>query len=216
MKGLDPDPSRPPRTPSPATMRTPLRHTSTRNRRTRRGFSLLELVIVLGLIAALAGVVALQSGKYIQRGQVSAIVQLAKNLKTAAATFYADTGKYPREYDMAKYSGKNRELSLEQSLVGWDGPYLEEGLTANSDNPFGAIHLYDTSVAAGNKGFDLDGDGSNEITKDVCMLYLGGIPEEVAQRLDAHYDEGVGGTWNETGVFNWKSSNSRGYILIFK
>ena len=182
----------------------------------KSGFTLLELVIVLALIAGLAGVVSLRSGKYIQRGQVSSIVQLSSNMKTACATFYADTGQYPREYDMATYSGTNLELSSTQSLAGWDGPYLEKGITTSSDNPFGALHLYDSASGAGNTGFDLDGDGTNDATTNLCMLYLAGITQEVAEKLDEHFDGGVGGTWNETGKFNWNSSTSRGFILIYQ
>jgi len=185
-------------------------------RKTKSGFTLLELVIVLALIAALAGVVSLRSGKYIQRGQVSSIVQLASNLKTACATFYADTGQYPREYDMAKYKGNKRELTISQTLPGWDGPYLEKGLTANTDNPFGALHLYDSASGAGNKGFDLDGDGTDDAKKNLCMLYLDGITQEVAEKLDEHFDGGVSGTWNKTGKFNWNSSKGRGFILIYQ
>ena len=187
-----------------------------RPRPQRGGFTLLELVIVLALIAALAGVVTVRSGAFIQRGQVSSIVQLSQTLKTACAAFYADTGAYPREYDMADYSGTNRELSINQTLTGWDGPYLESGIAENDDNPFGDLHLYDTSVAAGNTGFDLDADGTDDVTTNSCMLYLAGITQEIAEKLHEHFDSGVGGTWNETGSFNWNSGNNRGFILIYQ
>jgi general secretion pathway protein G len=180
------------------------------------GFSLLELVIVLALIAALAGVVTMRSGNIIRKGQVSTIIQLSNTLKAAAASFYADTGTYGREYDHASYSGTNLELSGEQSINGWDGPYLEEGITAKDDNPFGALHFYDTPTGAGNSGFDLDADGTDDVTASANMLYLAGVTEEVAEILDDHYDLGVGGTWNETGRFNWNSGNSRAFILVFR
>ena len=182
----------------------------------RSAFSLLELVIVLALIAALAGVVTVRSGKFIQRGQVSRIIQLASNLKTACATFYADTGAYPREYDMSSYTGTNRELTLTQTIAGWEGPYLEKGITAKVDNPFGSIHLYDTAVANGNSGFDVDGDGAEETTSNCCMLYLTSITQETAEKLEQQFDAGVTGTWTDTGSFKWNSGNQRAFILIFR
>ncbi len=182
----------------------------------KSGFSLLELIIVLALIAALAGVITMRSGNIIRKGQVSQIIQLAETLKTAAATYYADTGSYAREYDQANYSGTSCQLSAEQSTAGWDGPYLEEGITANDDNPFGALHFYNTPNAMGNSGFDLDADGTNDVTSSANMLYVGSITQEVAEILDEHYDSGIGGTWNETGRFNWNSGTSRGYILVFR
>lgn len=179
------------------------------------GFSYAELAVVLVLIAALAGVVTLRSGRRVERDRVAGLVELVRGLRTACAEFHRDTGEYAREYDRTAYGGPYLELSSSQPLVGWDGPYIRRGLVPRADNPFGGLHLYDVPTAAGNTGFDLDGDGTEEMSSSCCMLYLAGIDEEVAEALDARFDRGVTGPWTETGRVKWSATTLRAYVLVY-
>lgn len=183
--------------------------------RRRAGFSLLEIVVAISIIAILVGVVGFRSGSAIQRGQASNFVQLVRNLEKAALTHYSDTGRYPREYSLPQAASR-RHLSAEQSYNGWNGPYIERPMARDDTNPFGQIHLYD-SLSPGNwiSGFDLDGDGSVETTGDGCTLYLHDVPEEVARSLDETFDGGIGGDWFTTGRVVWLESSSRVLVYIF-
>lgn len=180
------------------------------------GFSLLEIVIAIAIIAILVGVVGYRSGGAIQRGQASRILQLVKSLEKAAATHYADTGRYPREYEVST-STSSRQLTSSQAYAGWQGPYLERPLANNDTNPFGTARLYD-NLQAGNwiPGFDMDGDGVADYTGAGNLLYLTRLPREVVEAIDDALDGGIPGDWFTTGRVVWQESSGRTLIYIFK
>ena len=186
------------------------------NRTLKSGFSLLEIIIAIAIIAILVGVVGYRSGSAIQRGQASRLMQLVKTCEKAAATHYADTGSYPREYEVTQ-NASNRQMSSTQAYAGWQGPYIERPFANDDTNPFGACRVYD-SLQAGNwiPGFDLDGDGTADYTSDGCMLYMTGVPEEVVQAIDTALDGGVPGDWFTTGRVVWQQGSNRTLIYIFK
>ena len=180
------------------------------------GFSLLEIIIAIAIIAILVGVVGYRSGSAIQRGQASRLLQLVKTCEKASATHYADTGSYPREYEVTQ-AATNRQLSSNQTYAGWQGPYIERPFANLDTNPFGLTRVYN-SLQAGNwiPGFDLDGDGTADLTGNGSMLYFTGIPQEVVQAMDTALDGGVPGDWFTTGRVVWQQGSNRTLIYIFK
>jgi len=180
------------------------------------GFSLLEIVVAISIIAILVGVVGFRSGSAVQRGQASSLVQLVKTLEKASLTHYSDTGRYPREYAVHR-GAQHRHLSGSPTFNGWSGPYIERPLARDDSNPFGDINLYDT-LTPGNwiSGYDLDGDGTVETTGNGCTLYLHNVPEEVAEQLDSTLDGGIPGDWFTTGRVVWLENTNRVLVYIFK
>lgn len=182
----------------------------------RGGFSLLEIIIAIAIIAILVGVVGYRSGSAIQRGQASRLLQLVKSLEKACATHYADTGRYPREYDVTS-SGANRQLSSTQTYTGWQGPYIERPFAEDDTNPFGDVRVYN-NIQNSNwiAGFDIDGDATADFTGSGCMLYLRDVPQEVVQSIDNALDGGVPGDWMSTGRVVWQQGSDRTLIYVFK
>jgi len=182
----------------------------------RGGFSLLEIIIAIAIIAILVGVVGYRSGSAIQRGQASRLLQLVKSLEKACATHYADTGQYPREYEVTSAAG-NRRLTSAQTYAGWQGPYIERPFADDDTNPFGRTRLYN-NPQQGNwiPGFDMDGDGTADYTGSGCLLYFRGLPQEVAQSIDQALDGGIPGDWFTTGRVVWQQGADRTLIYIFK
>lgn len=75
-----------------------------RNRKNNKGFSLVELIIVIAIMAILAGILIPQFVKYISSSKVSGDIQQAENIYNAVAAQYADSqGNAPA--DMT-YDGK--------------------------------------------------------------------------------------------------------------
>lgn len=185
-------------------------------RSSRAGFSLIEIVVAISIIAILVGVVGFRSGNAIQRGQASRLVQLVKNVEKACLVHYSDTGAYAREYQLP-YAGTNRSLSATQTTTGWSGPYIERPFAANDTNPFGTTHLYNR-LNANNwiQGFDTDGDGAMDLTGNGNMLYFSGVSEEVAQAINDTFDSGLPGDWFTSGRVVYQAGSSRVLVYVFK
>src|SRR5689334_15226234 len=61
----------------------------------QKGFTLIELMIVVAIIAILAAIAISQYQDYVIRSQVSEGSSLADGTKTALAEFYNNTGRFP-------------------------------------------------------------------------------------------------------------------------
>ena len=72
-------------------------HSRTHN----RGFTLIELMIVVAIIAILAAVAIPAYQNYLIRAQVSEGMVLASGPKTAIWDFYSDTGRFPSSNESA-------------------------------------------------------------------------------------------------------------------
>jgi len=186
---------------------------STRTRTATQGFSLLEIVIALAVIAMIVGVVAVRSGGVINKGRTTRVITLCDTLKKASAQYHADTNQMPWEYQ--GYAADNRKLSGTQSIAGWQGPYMESPLTTAMNPTGGGIHMYAVANVNGSAGFDTDGDGTNDVTGAGCTLWMSGIPQTDAQAIDAAFDRGIAGNWYDTGRVKWSSSNNYCWVLVY-
>jgi prepilin-type N-terminal cleavage/methylation domain-containing protein len=181
----------------------------------KAGFSLLEIIVAIAILATLVGVVAMNAGGAVERGKSSKVLQLVDTFRTACASYHVDVGSYPYEY--SGYAAAYRKLSGTQTSAGWRGPYIEAPLTTNQNPYGGAIHLYNTVTANGwITGFDCDGDGTEEVTSSACMLWLAGVSSAAAQAIDDALDAGISGTWSSSGRVRYTSSNSQLYILVYR
>lgn len=61
----------------------------------QKGFTLIELMIVVAIIAILAAIALPAYQDYVARAQVSEAMGLASGAKTAVAEYYADRGAWP-------------------------------------------------------------------------------------------------------------------------
>ncbi|HPF13616.1 MAG TPA: prepilin-type N-terminal cleavage/methylation domain-containing protein [Planctomycetota bacterium] len=180
----------------------------------KSGFSLIELVIAMAILAILVGVVSMRSGNLLDRSKVTKITQAIDSIKTAAVLFHTDTGRY------AYHTTGNARQLVVPTYTGWDGPYIDDP-DLGRNNPFGVMYLDNNHDGFGRvTGWDLDGDGTEELTGNCNVVLLTGIDADMAAKLDAHYDNNMAGkggaTWNKVGRFQYVSGNQSGIIFLYQ
>lgn len=95
----------------------------------REGFTFIELVIAVAIMALLMGVGFFGYMQFFGKARTTATQTKLKSLKTAITQFNIDTGRYPRTLkDLAV------KPTDDPSLVSkWKGPYVEEGEAYDED-----------------------------------------------------------------------------------
>jgi general secretion pathway protein G len=110
------------------------------------GFTLLELLVVLGILTLLAAVAAPQVLGYLGQARSQAAQVQVKNVTTALELFYLHNGGYPSEQ-----VGLSALVKAPQGVPNWRGPYIKsaEGLL----DPWGRPYRY--RVPGRNGDFDV-------------------------------------------------------------
>jgi len=127
-----------------------------------QGFTLIEMLVVLGIIALLASLVAPQVIKYLSKAKSDTAAAQIKNLQSAIELYFLDTGRYP-----ASREGLSALLESPEGAANWNGPYLKnrEGLI----DPWARPYVY--VIPGKNSEYDLmsfgqdgepGGDGDNK------------------------------------------------------
>ena len=76
----------------------------------QKGFTLIELMIVVAIIAILAAIALPAYQDYTIRGQVSEGLSLSSGARTAVAEFYSNRGTFPTNIAAARSSGPARRV----------------------------------------------------------------------------------------------------------
>jgi general secretion pathway protein G len=132
-----------------------------------KGFSLIELLVVLVILGLLGGLVGPRLFTKVDSSKVSTAQTQVRMLKASLQTYRLDVGRYP-----------STEQGLQALTVNatnqrmWDGPYLEQELPLD---PWGNAYVYLDS-ADNFQGFALysrgaDGlEGGEDLDADVGFL----------------------------------------------
>jgi general secretion pathway protein G len=100
------------------------------------GYSLLEILIVLAIIALIAALVGPRLFAQLDHAKVTTARVQVKSLETALQTMEIDIGRYP-----AQSEGLPMLVEADRrSAAGWNGPYLSSGLP---NDPWGHPYVYD-------------------------------------------------------------------------
>jgi general secretion pathway protein G len=114
----------------------------TRKSRDEAGFTLVELLVVLVILALLAALVGPRVIGYMSQSKIKTTrVQIA-SYQTALELFHLDLGRYPSAQD-----GLDGLVQAPSGSTGWAGPYLDKAV---APDPWGNPYVYsaDTDGAA--------------------------------------------------------------------
>jgi general secretion pathway protein G len=127
------------------------------------GFTLVELLVVLGIIALLAAVVAPQVIRYVRDARVETAKVQLKNIESALELYYLDAGQYP-----ATEQGLEALVTAPAGVETWRGPYIKlakgivdpwgQKFSYKQPGEHGALDLFTLGrdKAAGGEGEDRD------------------------------------------------------------
>jgi general secretion pathway protein G len=88
---------------------------------TQTGFTLLEMLVVLGLIAMLAGMVGPQVMKHMVEGKIKAAKVQIEDFSQTLDMYKLDVGSYP-----TSEQGLNALVEQPGDVQRWNGPYLRK------------------------------------------------------------------------------------------
>ena len=192
----------------------------TSTRRSRAGFSLIELVITMTIMAILVGVVSMRSGTLTNKAQASKIATTADAYKKACEMYFSDTGQNAVEYSDHTGATHHRLSQNPTTITGWNGPYVERPIST-AENPMKTtVHLYQNIWYANGNGFDINGDGTADVANGAAgnTLCFWGITETLGQAVDAMIDgtpAAVGTGWQDRGRVEWQAGNLLSILIRY-
>jgi general secretion pathway protein G len=101
-----------------------------------RGFTLLELLVVIVIIGLLAGYVAPRYFSQVGRSEIQVAKAQIESLEKALDQYRLDTRRYPSAEE-----GLQALVSKPENAAGWNGPYLKKAVPAD---PWGRPYAYRT------------------------------------------------------------------------
>lgn len=172
------------------------------------------MVVVIAILIVLAGILAPALQSFVIDAKANRILALCDLLKEACARFTADTNRSATELGLNPpfLDPTKHDLSLNSSVPGWKGPYIEKPLdykdAPNDGSAFAMIWLEDRLICSLGTlpvGFDLKGNGVRLESVDPNIpggncLSLSRISPEVALAVNDKWDSTLGSTdWQTTG-----------------
>jgi general secretion pathway protein G len=128
--------------------------TARRHRCAESGFTLIELMVVVALIAVLAGMGVAQYRNAVVRGKEAVLAEDLFRMRDAIDQYYADKAKYPASLDALVSEGYLRQVPkdpMTNSSDTWQTIPSEP----NPSDPTAELGIY--NIKSGAEGTSLDG-----------------------------------------------------------
>jgi len=128
--------------------------------RGRRGFTLIEILIVLGIIMLLASVAIVALVPQQKRARIDTTKLKIKSIETAIEAYNVNIGHYPNEQEGGMQALLVKPaFDNEAAAEKWSGPYLKEDPTDAWGNKFNYQLQEATSTDAGASPYHLWSNG---------------------------------------------------------
>jgi general secretion pathway protein G len=101
----------------------------------QRGFTLVELLVVITIIALIMGIVGPRVLNYLTESKAKAAKIQIESFASALDLFFLDTGRYPNGSE-----GLSALVQRPGSINSWNGPYLKGGQVP--PDPWGNRYVY--------------------------------------------------------------------------
>lgn len=172
----------------------------------RRGFTLVELMVVIAIIGVLSSVLIPQVNGFIDKAKATKMMSVADTLTAACTAYNADVGRYnAHEYAAPYYTAAgDHELSYDNGQPNWGGPYIKAPLS-KSENPFDdRVWMYEAAnnwaSATGGQGFDFNADGVvDTVAGEGNNVVFYNVPARIAQIVDRLVDGSDVANWEANG-----------------
>lgn len=187
-----------------------------KRRKTRKGFTLIELIVVVIIMGILSSVIIITVNKIRRQAQANKVVHDFKQIERAFESWMTDTGvsRYPRQ---TAY-GTNGALPCQdepalsatdlfsnvQGYAGWSGPYLQAPLRT----PWQVEYTYDND---GDRWPEGGRSAGVNLMLQWCSRREGAVALGIAPILDKNFDREDG---NDLGFVRWSTSTSSGSLRI--
>jgi general secretion pathway protein G len=126
---------------------TTYRKTKGPERRPQGAFTLVELLLVLTILAILAGIVLPRMVGKGEQARVTAAMTQISTLGTALGAYEVDNGYYPRGRE-----GLQALMVKPGAAINWHGPYMEKEIPLD---PWGHPYVYECPGKHNPSGYDL-------------------------------------------------------------
>jgi general secretion pathway protein G len=108
---------------------------ASRRRRAQRGFTLVEILVVITIIGLIMALVGPRVINYLGESKVKAAKIQIESFSSALDLFYLDAGRYPSSSE-----GLDALAQRPGGLNTWNGPYLKGGVVPK--DPWGHVYVY--------------------------------------------------------------------------
>ena len=129
-----------------------------RRGRSDAGYTLLELLVVMGILTVLTAVATPQLMGYFGKAKTQSVQLQIENIGTALELYYMENGSYP-----SSSTGLNALVEATPEAPRWNGPYLKKA--KNLLDPWGRPYQYNYPTSNGDyEVYSLGPDGKTRST----------------------------------------------------
>jgi general secretion pathway protein G len=104
-------------------------------RQAEQGFTLVEMLVVISIIALVMGLVGPRVLNYLTESKIKAAKIQIESIEGALDLYYLDAGRYPTTSE-----GLSALVQRPGSDAGWSGPYLKASVVPT--DPWGTPYVY--------------------------------------------------------------------------